>query len=395
MPENKNPWMSWTYGWFGTKEREEFADYQKQGGGLGFNAWIRQGKPSPPTRVTALTKQILGPDFPPGAIAAPETPGERARRLIPPVPPKSDADRAIEELLKRSKEMADRPFPGQEGGGDIIEQPDGSTGYWSRDPTTGGAQWNQLTGPTTARPQAPPSPREKTPAPGKDTFTNSQGQIMTWSRELGKYVQTGFDQDAIFQPEPPQTSPYQEEQLTLRQREADQQQAYYMAQINFQQQQAQQQAELQRQQEMARLAANPINWLQYSAYTGQQPAVQPWMIPLGFQNTGGAVTPQGGVDTASPIGTGVDMVQGQPTTQAGQPLVAGQPIPGVQGTDYSTLPALRTPSAQLQARWGPTAQAQYLGYRRARTGASPQESQFRLGSSRAPAGRFQGFSRFR
>ena len=127
---------------------------------------------------------------------------------------------------------------------------------------------------------------------------------------------------------------------------------------------------------MSQLAAQPISWLQYAAYTGEEPVIQPWMIPLGFQETGGTITPQG--------------------------LQAGQPLPGFEGQagergiqTFANLPQLTTPSAQLQARWGPTAQQQYLGYRQARTGERPEESQFRLWSGRAPTGQFGGFSRFR
>lgn len=194
------------------------------------------------------------------------------------------------------------------------------------------------------------------------------------------------------QPQP--ITPFQEQQFGFQQQQAEQGEAFRQQQLQFQQsQQAQSQAQFQQQlqfqqeqvaatqaeqerQYRSQLAANPINWLQYSAYTGEAPVIQPWMTPLGFQNQGGAVSPQG--------------------------LQAGQPIPGFQGQagqreiqTFAGLPQLTTPSAQLQARWGPTAQAQFLGYRRARTGAAPQETQFRLGAGRAPAGRFPGFSRFR
>ncbi len=212
--------------------------------------------------------------------------------------------------------------------------------------------------------------------------------------------------------QPQTTSPFEQQQFGLQQREFEasqsqfqqqfglqqqqqaQAQAQAQAQLQFQQQQAEQAVELQRQQFTSQLAANPINWLQYAAFTGQPPVIQPWMVPLGFQNTGQGITPQGGA------------AQGGAATPQG--LQVGQPIPGfeptggspttvgAQGTQtFANLPQLTTPSAQLQARWGPTAQAQFLGFQRARTGASPQETQFRLGSQRAPTGRFGGFSGFR
>ena len=172
-----------------------------------------------------------------------------------------------------------------------------------------------------------------------------------------------------FQQQPPPTSPFQQQQFGLQQRAQAAQQEQFGAGLQFQQEQALLQADLERQREQARLAANPISWLQYAAFTGQDPVVQPWMIPLGFQ---------------------------------GEQLQAGQPLPGFErqeGQDvtqtFTNLPALRTPSAQLQARWGPTAQQQFLGFRQARTGATPEETQFRLGSGRAPTGAFGGFTRFR
>lgn len=200
---------------------------------------------------------------------------------------------------------------------------------------------------------------------------------MEWEREQARQARL---------PEP--ISPYQEQQFGLQeqrfgaeqrqfqqqfglqQQAQTQQQAQFQAQLQFQQAQAQAAQEEQERRYGAQLAAQPISWLQYAAYTGEEPVTQPWMVPLGFQNVGGAITPQ-----------------------------AGQPFPGFQMGEgqqaFAGLPQLRTPSAQLQARWGPTAQAQFLGYRQARTGATPTETQFRLGSGRAPAGAFGGFSRFR
>ena len=180
---------------------------------------------------------------------------------------------------------------------------------------------------------------------------------------------------------PQPVTPFQQGQLDVQQ-----------GTLQFQQQQAQQATELQRQMFESQLAANPINWLQYAAFTGQPPVVQPWMVPLGFQNTGQGITPQGTEQGGAVIPQGL---------QPGQPLPGFQPTGGTpttvgaQGTQtFANLPQLTTPSAQLQARWGPTAQAQFLGFERARTGASPAETQFRLGSGRAPRGRARGFSGF-
>lgn len=168
-------------------------------------------------------------------------------------------------------------------------------------------------------------------------------------------------------------NPYQKAQLDLARQEATQSEAYKQAQLGlqkwqteqqiaaeqqqqqamlgwYQQQATMQQAEAERQ-EKARLAAQPISWLQYASYTGQAPVVQPWMQPLmgGYQ--------------------------------------AGQQIPGWSASGGSAMPELTRPSAQYQARMGPTALQQYAGYQQARTGATPEETAFRLGSTAPPSGR--------
>lgn len=123
----------------------------------------------------------------------------------------------------------------------------------------------------------------------------------------------------------------------------------------------------------AELAAKPMAWLQHAAYTGQQPVVQPWMQPL--------------------------------MPQQYEQLGAGQPIPGWQAPaagqmygqapDMTGMPELTTPSAQYWARMGPTAQQQLLGYRQARTGARPEETQFRRWSAAPPSGQYRGLTRAR
>ncbi len=139
---------------------------------------------------------------------------------------------------------------------------------------------------------------------------------------------------------------------------------FQQGQLDLQQQQMQQEVEMRRQQEMARLAANPMSWLQFASFTGEAPLVQPWMVPLGAQQQG---------------------------------LQVGQELPGFggQGESFSGLPELTTPSAQLQARWGPTAQRQWLGFQQARTGATPEESSFRRRAGAPPGGSFGGLRRLR
>ena len=299
-----------------------------------------QAAPAPPAQRGPRTLEFI----------ATLTPEERAEAGLPPptlgekVAGRKRTEALLAEEARKAEEEAERrrtaPFPGQEGGRDIITRADGSTGFWSRDPITNIPKWNQLTRPTPV-----------------STSAQQAGQDLARERFEFEQQQAG------------QISPSQQQQFGLQQQQQSAQQAQFQQQLQFQQEQALLGADLQRQQEQARLAANPMSWLQYAAFTGEQPVVQPWMIPLGFQ---------------------------------GEQLQAGQPLPGFQREEgqevtgtFTGLPQLRTPSAQLQARWGPTAQQQFLGFRQARTGATPQETQFRLGSQRAPTGSFRGFTGFR
>ncbi|KKN29349.1 hypothetical protein LCGC14_0845100 [marine sediment metagenome] len=299
-------------------------------------------------------------------MAEPPTPGQLTpAQRIPPPGPETPIERILREQEEKRQQRMAAPFPGQEGGRNIITQPDGSTGFWARDPVTNQAKFNQLTGPTQQREISP----------------FQQAQLDFQQRQF-QFQQQQAEQDRGI-------SPFEQQQFELQQRQVSQQQSQFQAQLAFQQQQAQQQAELQRQAEMARLAANPINWLQFAAFTGEQPVIQPWMIPLGFQQFGEG----GGTSTPQGVGGG-QVVPDSGVTQQGQ-LQAGQPLLPQGGFDFSQLPQLRDPSAQFLARLGPTGTQQFLGFERARTGASPQETQFRQRSGAAPTGRFGGFSRFR
>ncbi len=193
----------------------------------------------------------------------------------------------------------------------------------------------------------------------KDPF----GRTATWNERLGSW-----DYPPEWgQPEAGWVSPFEEEEAATRAQEAQQR-------IAIEQQQAQQQAEYYawqqeeaRRQYGAQLAAQPQSWLQYAAYTGEQPAIQPWMQPLMPQQY-------------EQLGAGA-AIPGWQAQQAGQ-------MGGVQG--MAGLPELTRPSRQYQARMGPTALAQYSGYQQARTGASPEEQQWRLWSGAPPGGQYQG-----
>ncbi len=347
----------------------------------------------PLARLTQRTRDILEREqipIPPKAVFAPETPSDIVRRTT--------ARREAGGVLGQVGEVGPAGRPFGVGGLQVPPQP--------TDPPPPGFRW------AFDRDLNRWVPQFTGLAPQQQAQQQLEQQRIDIQRQglqpppISPFQEQTLDiQRQQLQPQP--VTPFQQQQFGLQQREFEagqeqfqqqfglqqQQQAQAQAQLQFQQQQAQAATDLQRQQFESQLAANPINWLQYAAFTGQPPVIQPWMVPLGFQNTGQGITPQGGDGQGGAV-----IPQG---LQPGQPLPGFQPTGGTpttvgaQGTQtFANLPQLTTPSAQLQARWGPTAQAQFLGFERARTGASPAETQFRLGSGRAPGGRSRGFSGF-
>ena len=338
-------------------------------------------KERPFARVTERTRQILEPTggLLPRAVAAPPTPRERVTERVQ----RGVSTRAAE------RQAADVGLGGRGLGVEIPRRP--------TEPPPSGFRWgwdNELNRwipkfvGLSAQQQAQQELAQRELGLTETEARRRQQQFLAGEERAGEQFAFQQEEAAAQRALEQQQFGFQQQQFEAQQQQYTQQRAQSQAQLQFQQEQAQLAAQEQERQYRSQLAANPINWLQYSAYTGEQPVIQPWMIPLGFQNTGGTVAPQG-----------LQAGQPQPQLQAGQPIPgfqaqAGQQAPQAPQT-FANLPQLTTPSAQLQARWGPTAQAQFLGYRQARTGAAPQESQFRLASGRAPTGRVGGFSRFR
>lgn len=332
MPDGIMPWLQRTFAGVSEADSRAFQEYQRKGGGLSLDSWLKRGKPAPPAQLTPYARDILERTggVPPRVTVAPPTAITPARRI--------EQQRAEREAagVELGAGVEVPPYPTE-------SPPPGFRWAFDRDLNRWVPQFAGLT----AQQQA--------------------------AREISPFQQQQFE---LQQQQAQQEEAFRQQQLEFQQAQRAQAQQQFQAQLQFQQEQAQMAAQEQERQYRSQLAAQPINWLQYSAYTGEQPVIQPWMTPLGFQNVGGTAIPQG--------------------------LQAGQPIPGFEGQagqreiqTFAGLPQLTTPSAQLQARWGPTAQAQFLGYRQARTGATPQETQFRLGAGRAPTGRFGGFSSFR
>ncbi len=144
-------------------------------------------------------------------------------------------------------------------------------------------------------------------------------------------------------------------------------------QLSFQREESQRQIGLEREKHEAGLRGKPSAFLELAAFTGQTPAIQPWMIPLLLANQ-------------------------QAIQEGGElPLQPGQAIPGFAGDQpgFGDLPELIRPSRQYQAQIGPTALRQFAGFEQARTGAPIEEQAFRLGSTTAPGGRFVGLGRRR
>ena len=231
--------------------QREYREYQRRGGGLSQIQWLRQGKPPPPAQITARTREIL----------------ERTGGVPPRVTGGLPTDiGGITPTERIATQRAGREAAAIDLGAGV---------------------------------EVPPYPTESPPP----------GFRWAFDRDLNRWVPQ-FAGLTAQQQAAREISPLEQERLELQQQQAEQEEAFRQQQLEFQQAQQEQaqtqfQAQLQFQQEQARmaaeeqerqyrsqLAAQPINWLQYSAYTGEQPVIQPWMTPLGFQNVGGAVTPQ-------------------------------------------------------------------------------------------------------
>jgi len=176
---------------------------------------------------------------------------------------------------------------------------------------------------------------------------NQQAQI-DWEREKYQMQQAAEAQQSLWQ----------------QQQDADKQ-AYQQQQLAYQQQQLAadqawrtQQLEAEKQQRLASLAAQPKSWLEYAAYANKTPVIQPWMMPL------------------MPSDYGI--------------MSAGQAIPNWSSGDMSQMPNLINPSAQYLARIAPSQREQYYGYEQARTGATPEDTQYRLWAMAPPGGSNRG-----
>ena len=237
------------------------------------------------------------------------------------------------------------------------------SGMGGQQGTTGQGAWDALTA---------PAPTQQT----RVISMNGYDFIEVWDPNTGQW-QTMWDQGPLGKTGSPEAeqgmTEWQQEQLNLsreqaaqeaawRQSESASEAAWRQQQLASEEKWRESQLAAQKQQELAQLAAQPHSWLEYAALSGEQPAVQPWMLPLMSQEYTGA---------------------------------AGQPIPGWGAENMQGMPALTTPSTQYMARMGPTAQQQFQGYRQARTGARPEEQEFRMWNQAPPSGSNLGLTRRR
>jgi hypothetical protein len=153
-------------------------------------------------------------------------------------------------------------------------------------------------------------------------------------------------------------------QQQLSQQQMQQQSMMQEEMINWYREQQAADLEAQKQERLAQLRANPASWLEYASLSGETPVVQPWMVPLSPESY---------------------------NMQAGQALPGW--TPQSEGQSLSSLPELTKPSAQYSARIAPSARQQYYGYEQARTGATPEDVEWRLWNQ-APPGAAGGGLRY-
>ena len=252
-------------------------------------------------------------------------------------------------------------------------------------------------GPGPGAPGAGPSPGGQEVHRGFVGFWGSDGNFYTWDELEGRNRIIDHDPSRVVQPEakalPGETESERLSRERLR-RQFETTEARlgeeFRSTREFQEEGRRlelerfgQQLTADREERLAQLAAQPISWLQHAALSGQTPVVQPWMIPL--------MRPGQNLQVGQPI---PGFQPGAPGAQQGG-FIPGTSTPQPLGTQFSNLPELRRPSAQLFARMGPTAQQQFLGFRQARTGIPPQETLFRQRQSGPPGSSGGGFQQQR
>ena len=219
--------------------------------------------------------------------------------------------------------------------------------------------------PGPAQPPLPPLPYPQLGGGGQPGQTGQTGQpgvpkdqfgrSMIWNGKTWEFPPDWNKDPATFaagyiSPAEQRQMDFQKDQMELLRQQAADERAWREGNI------AQQRKETE-----ARLSANPRSWLEYAAFTGKAPVVQPWMVPLS-------------------------------SGQYGQNWQTGGAIPGWTPESMKEMPGLINPSAQYMARLGPDPRAQYYGYQQARTGQSPEQAAWGLRQTAPPGGYGGGLS---
>jgi hypothetical protein len=205
-----------------------------------------------------------------------------------------------------------------------------------------------------------------------DIPTDPYGRKAVWDADNGEFKYSpDWGVDPVTQASG-YISPYQQQQLDLEKQQQDyqsQQDALQWANVaeqnrisqqQFAEQMAwnrQQQASslaAQKETQLANLRANPASWLEYASLANETPVIQPWMKPLQPQDYNFQI---------------------------------GSEIPGwTKEGSLKSMAELQTPSAQYMSRISPSSVQQYYGYEKARTGATAEDTDWRLWNRAAPSG---------
>lgn len=306
----------------------------------------------------STAKLFPEPSFQPPVSATPQWLTERTRGIMQ--TPQYEAQEAMRRVAPTAPTPALTPTP--------TPEPPAWIGQYEPPPHPGKApegydwRWDSATMRYVMKPTTKPTPMptgltpaekerfrlQEEAAAAEEARWREQMEQQEWQREQAEATRAWQEQQAT------QAGTQWQQQFAQSQMQAQRQYEMQQQQWGQQMQWSQQQAMMQQQEaerrERARLSAQPMSWLQYASYTGETPAIQPWMEPL----------------------------------MGGQ---AGQAIPGWTPEGGEAMPTLTTPSAQLWGRMGPQAQQMYAGYKQARTGVRPEETAFRMGAGAPPGGR--------
>jgi len=337
----KPSFLEWMWG---MGDRPEFEEYQQMGGGLSYNQWVKQGKPSPPTALSgygASRLQAKGIPIDPSVTIGVQ-PGDYAaiaRRTQGAGGLSGDA--GYEEALQQQldSEAEERAYKRRQDTLDRIRESE-KFEY--------GKEQDRLAREERASTAKAKQEAEMTPAQQAEFDYREKQDIKDRQRE--EDYQDWLELKTKRDREQSQRWKEQEWEQALRDREWERQR--FMLE-----QQADEQSRL------SALAAQPTSWLRYAAEANEPPVVQDWMKQL--------------------------------LPEQYQDLQTGSQIPGWSPTDMTNMPALLNPSAQLQSRMGPTNLQELYGYKQARTGQTPEESQYKMWGGGAPTGTFGGYSRRR